>query len=104
MQRMTQDEQQDVQQDGTVTTARPATPNAGPPDAASVGSGGPCGSSSRAPRPAPTDERGSMVSEYGLVAVLGATIAGIAISWAKGGAVVGLLTAVLGQLRAVVAA
>lgn len=49
-------------------------------------------------------EDGSMVSEYGLVAVLGATIAGLAISWAKGGAVASLLAAVLGQLRAVVLA
>ena len=49
-------------------------------------------------------EDGSMVSEYGLVAVLGATIAGLAISWAKGGAVATLLTAVLQQVRAVVLA
>lgn len=55
-------------------------------------------------RPSPADETGSMVSEYGLVAVLGATIAGIAIAWAKGGAVTTLLAAVLRQLRAVVAA
>ena len=50
------------------------------------------------------DEEGSMVSEYGLVAVLGATIAGVAISWAKGGAVVGLLGAILAQLRALIGA
>lgn len=49
-------------------------------------------------------EDGSMVSEYGLVAVLGATIAGLAISWAKGGAVASLLAAVLAQLRTVVLA
>ncbi len=45
-----------------------------------------------------------MVSEYGLVAVLGATIAGLAISWAKGGAITSLLAAVLRQVRAVVGA
>ncbi len=49
-------------------------------------------------------EDGSMVSEYGLVAVLGATIAGLAISWARGGAITSLLSAVMRQLRAVVGA
>lgn len=51
-----------------------------------------------------TDEDGSMVSEYGLVAVLGATIVGVAISWAQGGAITGFLAAILRSLRAVVAA
>jgi hypothetical protein len=41
------------------------------------------------------------VSEYGLVAVLGATIAGLAISWAKGGAIASLLAAVLRTVRGV---
>jgi Flp pilus assembly pilin Flp len=50
------------------------------------------------------DQDGSMVSEYGLVAVLGATIVGIAISWAKGGAITALLAAVLRQVRAVIGA
>lgn len=47
-----------------------------------------------------SDEDGSLVSEYGLLAVLGATITGVAISWAQGGAVAGLLDAVLRQVRA----
>lgn len=49
-------------------------------------------------------EDGSLVSEYGLVAVLGATVAGLAISWARGGAIASLLTAVLQQVQSVIAA
>lgn len=63
---------------------------------------------SPAHRPSATDrpsrEEGSLVSEYGLVAVLGATIAGVAISWAKGGAITTMLGAVLEQVRAVIGA
>ena len=43
-------------------------------------------------------EDGSLVSEYGLIAVLGATIAGVAISWARGGAIASLLDSVLQQV------
>jgi hypothetical protein len=49
----------------------------------------------------PCGQEGSVVSEYGLVAVLGATIAGLAISWAKGGAIASLLAAVLRTVRGV---
>lgn len=49
-----------------------------------------------------TGEDGSMVSEYGLVAVLGATVTALAISWAKGGAIASLLTAVLRQVQQLV--
>jgi hypothetical protein len=49
-------------------------------------------------RPAPRGEEGSLVSEYGLIAVLGATIAGVAISWARGGAIASLLDSVLQQV------
>lgn len=45
-------------------------------------------------------EEGSLVSEYGLLAVLGATLVGVAISWAQGGAVTTLLDGVLRQARA----
>ena len=48
------------------------------------------------------DEDGSLVSEYGLIAVLGATITGVAISWAKGGAIATLLNVILRQVRALV--
>lgn len=47
-------------------------------------------------------EEGSLVSEYGLIAVLGATITGVAISWAKGGAIATLLNVILRQVRALV--
>lgn len=56
------------------------------------------------PPPEPGGEDGSLVSEYGLVAVLGATIVGAAISWARGGAIASLLAAVLRQVQAVVGA
>lgn len=46
------------------------------------------------------NEDGSLVSEYGLIAVLGATITGVAISWAKGGAIATLLNVILRQVRA----
>lgn len=49
-----------------------------------------------------SDEDGSLVSEYGLIAVLGATITGVAISWAKGGAIATLLNVILRQVRALV--
>lgn len=47
-------------------------------------------------------EDGSLVSEYGLLAVLGATITGVAISWARGGAIAALLDVVLRQVRVLV--
>ncbi len=48
------------------------------------------------------DEEGSLVAEYGLLAVLAATIAGLAIKWASGGAIFGLLDAVLTRARVLV--
>lgn len=50
------------------------------------------------------DEAGSLVTEYGLIAVLGATIAGIAISWASGGAIFELLSALLDRVRVIAGA
>lgn len=49
-------------------------------------------------------EEGSLVTEYGLIAVLGATIVGIAIKWAAGGAIFELLGALLGKVRVLVGA
>ena len=51
-----------------------------------------------------TSEEGSLVTEYGLVAVIGATIAGIAIKWASGGAIFELLGALLAKVRVLVGA
>ena len=49
----------------------------------------------------PADD-GSLVAEYGLLAVLAATIAGLAIKWASGGAVFDLLNGVLARARVLV--
>jgi hypothetical protein len=49
-------------------------------------------------------EEGSLVTEYGLLAVVGATIAGLAIRWASGGAIFELLGAVLRRARVLVGA
>lgn len=54
-----------------------------------------------APRPG---EDGSLVTEYGLLAILGATITGLAIKWAVGGAIWELFGAVLKKVRALVGA
>ncbi|MDX1620299.1 MAG: hypothetical protein R3320_04870 [Nitriliruptorales bacterium] len=48
------------------------------------------------------DEDGSLVSEYGLLAILGATIAGLAIKWASGGAIFELFGAVFDKAQALV--
>lgn len=50
------------------------------------------------------DEDGSLVTEYGLLAVLGATLVGLAVKWASGGAIWELLDAVLGKAKALVGA
>jgi hypothetical protein len=49
-----------------------------------------------------SDEEGSLVTEYGLVTVIGATIAGLVLRWASQGAVTELLGAVLARVRALV--
>lgn len=51
-----------------------------------------------------SDEDGSLVTEYGLLAVLGATITGLAIKWASGGAIWSLFGAVLTKAKAIVGA
>lgn len=52
----------------------------------------------------PTDEDGSLVTEYGLLAVVAATIAGVLIQWATGGAVVNLFNALVDRARELVGA
>lgn len=47
------------------------------------------------PLPRPAREDGSMTTEYGLLVVVGATIASLVIRWASGGAVFELLDDVL---------
>ena len=49
-------------------------------------------------------EAGSLVTEYGLLAVVAATIAGVLIQWATGGAVVELFNALVDRARELVGA
>ena len=51
-----------------------------------------------------TDEEGSLVTEYGLLAVVAATVAGVVIQWASGGALVTLFNALLRHARSLVGA
>lgn len=50
------------------------------------------------------DEEGSLVTEYGLLAVVAATVAGVIIQWASGGALVTMFNALIRQARALVGA
>lgn len=50
------------------------------------------------------DEDGSLVTEYGLLAVVAATIAGVLIQWATSGALVNLFNALIDRARALVGA
>ena len=49
-------------------------------------------------------EEGSLVTEYGLLAVVAATVAGVVIQWASGGALVTLFNALLRHARTLVGA
>jgi len=49
-------------------------------------------------------EDGSLVTEYGLLAVVAATIAGVLIQWATGGAVINLFNALVDRARDLVGA
>ena len=57
---------------------------------------------SRPPRP--SDEDGSLITEYGLLAVVGATIAAAVIQWASDGALSTLFNALLRSARDIVGA
>jgi hypothetical protein len=64
------------------------------------------GPAGRVPRVGPgpnstsrTPELGSQTTEYALVMVVAATIAALALAWARQGAINGLLNAVLKQVR-----
>jgi Flp pilus assembly pilin Flp len=50
------------------------------------------------------DEDGSLVAEYGLLAVVAATVAGVLITWARGGALAGFFDALLSSARGLVGA
>jgi len=51
-----------------------------------------------------SDADGSLVTEYGLLAVVAATIAGVLIQWASNGAIVTLFNALVDRARALVGA
>ena len=55
------------------------------------------------PHPTP-DEDGSLVTEYGLLAVVAATIAGVLIQWATNGAIVNLFNALIDRTRGLIGA
>ena len=50
------------------------------------------------------DEDGSLVTEYGLLAVVAATIAGVLIQWATNGAIVNLFNALIDRTRGLIGA
>ena len=52
----------------------------------------------------PAGEDGSLVTEYGLLAVVAATIAGVLIQWATGGALINLFNALVDRARELVGA
>ncbi len=51
-----------------------------------------------------SSEEGSLVTEYGLLAVVAATIAGVLIQWATGGVVINLFNALVDRARELVGA
>jgi Flp pilus assembly pilin Flp len=50
------------------------------------------------------DEEGSLVAEYGLLAVVAAVVSGVLISWARDGALTGFFSALLDHARGIVGA
>jgi hypothetical protein len=52
----------------------------------------------------PLGDDGSLVTEYGLVAVVGATVAALAIAWASNGNIFDLFSAVLDKVKVLVGA
>lgn len=50
------------------------------------------------------DEAGSLVTEYGLLAVVAATIAAVLIQWATNGAIVNLFNALIDRTRGLIGA
>lgn len=50
------------------------------------------------------DEDGSLVTEYGLIAIVGATVASLVVKWASGGAIWELFDAVAAKVRVLLGA
>lgn len=55
-------------------------------------------------QPEDRGEEGSLVAEYGLIAIVAATIASLVVKWASGGAVWELFGAVLDKVRVLLGA
>ena len=53
---------------------------------------------------ADTSEEGSLVTEYGLIAIVGATVASLVVKWATGGAIWQLFDAVTAKIRVLLGA
>lgn len=83
-----------------MATPRPSTPRPSAPQTGRSPAGG------AGPVPSATfgDEDGSLVTEYGLLAVVAATIAAAVIQWASDGALSTLFNALLRQARDIVGA
>jgi Flp pilus assembly pilin Flp len=82
----------------TPTSARPPLPRPAAPRPVSLRA------SHDSPPSVRLDETGSLVTEYGLLAVVAATVAGVLIQWATGGAVVNLFNALIDRARELVGA
>ena len=55
-------------------------------------------------RPVRDGDDGSLVTEYGLIAIVGATIASLVMAWASGGAIWSLFDAVADHVRTLLGA
>jgi Flp pilus assembly pilin Flp len=73
---------------------RPESTHAGPID----------GQPSSSHGPLHADEDGSLVTEYGLIAIVGATVASIVLKWASNGSIWNLFDAVTVKVRALLGA
>lgn len=56
------------------------------------------------PTTAPGGEEGSLVTEYGLIAIVGATVASLVVKWASNGAVWRIFDAVAEKVRVLLGA
>ncbi|MFN2556205.1 MAG: hypothetical protein ABR592_04925 [Nitriliruptorales bacterium] len=54
--------------------------------------------------PSGAGESGSLVTEYGLIAIVGATVASLVVKWATGGAIWQLFDAVTQRVRVLLGA
>ncbi len=58
----------------------------------------------RRPSGSGEEEEGSLVTEYGLIAIVGATVASLVVKWATGGAIWQLFDAVTQKVRVLLGA